>query len=61
MKKCILGRIYNNGIGSIFDNFRFTHPVDNFCLIEGIRMYYTADDERGTVSWLGCDRTQASE
>lgn len=34
-----------------------TRLIHNFCFIEGIRMYYTADDECCTVSGLGCDGT----
>ena len=29
--------------------------------VQGIRVYYTTDDERGSVSWLGCHGTQASK
>ena len=29
--------------------------------VQGIRVYYTTDDERSSVSWLGCHGTQASK
>lgn len=32
-----------------------------FMFVQGIRVYYTTDDERSSVSWLGCHGTQASK
>lgn len=29
--------------------------------VQGIRVHHAANDERSSVSWLGCHRTQASK